>query len=32
MAVDQRDNMRVVEALEDVDLGGKVVLQLLVEL
>lgn len=32
MAVDERDNMRVVKALEDVDLGREVVLEFLVEL
>lgn len=32
MAVDERHDMRMMEALQDIDLGGEVVLQLLVEL
>lgn len=32
MAVDERNDMRVMQALEDVDLGGEVVLEFLVEL
>lgn len=32
MAVDKGDNVWVLEALEDIDFGGKVVLQLLIEL
>lgn len=32
MAVDQGDDVRVLKALEDVDFGGKVILQLLIEL
>lgn len=32
MAVDKCDNMRMVETLEDVDFGGKVILEFLIEL
>ena len=32
VAVDERHDMRVMEALEDIDLGREVVLQLFVEL
>lgn len=32
MAIDECDNVGMVEALEDIDLGGKVVLEFLVEL
>jgi hypothetical protein len=32
MAIDEGDDMRVMEILQDIDFGGKVVLQLLVEL
>jgi hypothetical protein len=32
MAVDQGDNVWMLETLENIDFGGKVVLQLLVEL
>lgn len=32
VAVDERDDMRMMQALEDIDFGGKVVFQLLVKL
>jgi hypothetical protein len=32
MAIDKGDNMRVMETFQNVDFGGKVILQLLVQL
>lgn len=32
MAIDECDNMRMMQTLEDIDFGGKVVLQFLIEL
>lgn len=32
MAIDEGDNMRVMKVLQNIDFGGKVILQLLVEL